>query len=438
MTQLSGWGRSVWSPATIEHPKDAAGVAARVTSAGPRGVLARGLGRSYGDAAMASGGTVLRLDAFHDIGPISDAGVVEVGAGVSFRELIANLVPQGWFVPVTPGTQHVTMGGALASDVHGKNHHRDGTFGRHVDWVELVDGTGQSRRLDAGDPLFGAVAGGMGLSGVMTRMAVRGIPVDSDTITVHTTRTRDLDETMAVLQSDDAVHPYTVAWVDTLAAGSAAGRGVVTSGDHTPAGAATGGKASKTFGSAVPAPLWAPSGLLNRWSVRAFNEAYFRRAPARPTVAPASIPSFFHPLDVVDGWNRMYGARGFLQYQIAVADAEVVRTVLDLLRREHVTTFLAVLKRFGPAVGGPLSFPIPGWTLALDIPVGAGVAPVLERADDLVVAAGGRTYFAKDSRVRPELVPVMYPRLGEWRALRDELDPSGVFVSDLARRLSLC
>ena len=447
---LTGWGRStrttadVHRPVTVDDVADAVR-AARVVRTDPasagrsRGILPRGLGRSYGDAAANGGGVVLDLVGFGDIGPIGADGVVEVGAGVRIGALIDAGVPQGWFVPVTPGTRHVTVGGALAADVHGKNHHRDASIGAHVEGLTLVDGRGEVRVLTRGDEQLDAVIGGMGLAGVITSARLRMRPVRSASITVDTSRTADLDATMAALEEHDQRFSYTVAWLDTLAPGAALGRGVLTSGDHSEPGE-PGALALDALprSRAASAPPWAPSGLVNRATARAFNEAYFRAAPDSPTTAPTPLTAFFHPLDVVDGWNRAYGSRGFVQYQVAVADGSVIEAVLELFRREQVVQFLPVLKRFGPGTGAPLSFPQPGWTLALDVPATAAVAAVLDRADELVVADGGRCYLAKDGRVRPELIPTMYPDLPRWQRLRAELDPDGVFVSDLSRRLSLC
>jgi decaprenylphospho-beta-D-ribofuranose 2-oxidase len=277
----------------------------------------------------------------------------------------------------------------------------------------------------------------MGLAGVVTRARVRLLPIETASMTVQTQRTADLDSTMAALMEADRSHRYTVAWLDTLAPGRALGRAVITSGDHASSGAVT-PLAGFTTGPVLPAPPWAPSGLLTASRMRWFNELYWQRAPHEPRVSRQTIASFFYPLDVIAGWNRMYGQPGFLQYQCAVADGEVVREVLDLFRAERVPGFLAVLKRFGPGSALPLSFPIPGWTLAVDMPASPALAPVLDRADELVAASGGRLYLAKDSRMRLEHVPVMYPELDRWREQRELLDPHHVFSSDLSRRLSLC
>lgn len=444
---LTGWGRATRTPSVVSHEESTAAIAALVRSAVrgglPRGLLPRGLGRSYGDAALNAGGRVLSTSALTAIGDVGADGVVDVQAGVSIESLLSYVVPRGWFVPVTPGTRHVSLGGAVAADVHGKNHHRDGSLGQHLLELEVVDGTGEVRTLRPQDPGFAAVVGGMGLAGIVTRVRLRLRPIQTASLTVRTSRTRDLADTMATLAAADHAHRYTVAWLDTLASGAALGRGVVTVGDHTPAQPQTGrGRAIPLegygAGPSVPAPPWAPAALLSAPTMRLFNAAYHRLAPAHGTVTQESVPAFFHPLDSVRGWNRLYGRRGFLQHQLAVQDAECVRAVLELFARRHVPGFLAVLKRFGPSNGLPLSFPTAGWTLAMDLPALPGLAAVLDEADELVAAHGGRLYLAKDSRMRPELLPVMYPQLDTWREQRELLDPHHVFVSDLSRRLHLC
>ena len=444
---LTGWGRATSTWSVVSHEESVAAISDLIRSGNgtglPRGLLPRGLGRSYGDAALNAGGRVLRTDRLDAIGDISVSGVVDVQSGVSVERLLSYAVPRGWFVPVTPGTRHVTIGGAVAADVHGKNHHRDGSLGQHIDELDVVDGTGQVRTLTPADPAYGAVVGGMGLAGVVTRVRLRLSSIQTASMTVHTSRTSGLDETMAALEESDAEHRYTVAWLDTLAPRASLGRGVLTTGDHTPAGPVGGGGGAVPLtgyatGRVLPAPPWAPAGLLSPLTMRAFNELYYRRAPARPTVTQETVPAFFHPLDVVRGWNRMYGRPGFLQHQFAVTDPACIRTVLELFARERVPGFLAVLKRFGSSSGLPLSFPIAGWTMTLDMPATREVAQVLDRADELIASYGGRLYLAKDSRMRPELLPVMYPDLDAWREQRELLDPHHLFVSDLSRRLNLC
>ena len=435
MTRLCGWGRTPTADASVVAPSSDDEVA-ELLARGP--LCARGLGRSYGDAAQLAGGTVAELTGLDEIGPIDEAGVVTLGAGASIDALLATALPEGWFVPVTPGTRQVTMGGAVAADVHGKNHHRDGSFASHVESLRLATPRGVFDVSPETDPdLFWATAGGMGLTGIVTRVRVRLLRVASDVVLVDTDRFDDLDGVMAAMVEGDARYRYSVAWVDCTAAGARTGRAVLTRGDHAPAGAEP-PRAPRAGRFGVP--FVAPPGLLNRLSVRAFNEAWFRRAPRHAVAEPHSIGSFFHPLDGVADWNRLYGPRGFVQYQFVVPDGagETVRVVVERLARSGLVSFLAVLKRFGAGDPGHLSFPMAGWTLALDLPVGADSLPdELDALDELVLDAGGRVYLAKDARLAPSKVAAMYPRLEEWRAVRGRVDPEGVLTSDLARRLHL-
>lgn len=442
---FTGWGRTSPSLAQLRRPASPAQVAQLLTAAGPRGVAPRGLGRAYGDAAGNAGGLVADLTGLNSIDEVTH-GSVTVGAGVTLDSLLRRVVPQGWFVPVTPGTRYVTVGGAIAADIHGKNHHVDGTFCQHLEWLEMVTPDGGTRRLspdtDSDAELFWATAGGMGLTGVVTAARLRLLPVQTARLRVRTQRLGDLDALMAEMRDDEA-YRYSVAWIDCLARGRSLGRGVLTRGDH-----ATFGELSVPEQRAalryqprqhLSAPRWMPPGLLNRASVAAFNEVWFRRA-ARDRTALESIPAFFHPLDGVAAWNRMYGRTGFLQYQFVVGESatETIRRGVELVSGAGAPSFLAVLKRFGAANRGPLSFPMAGWTLALDIPLGLSSLPRLCRQlDDLVLAAGGRVYLAKDSRLPAPLLAAMYPRLSEWQATRRAVDPTRRCQTDLGRRLHL-
>jgi decaprenylphospho-beta-D-ribofuranose 2-oxidase len=441
---VSGWGGTPVTASLVVHPTAPDELVKAGLDAGPRGVIARGLGRAYGDAAMNAGGLVVdatRVSGVLDLDPTN--GVVRALGGTSLDDLMRVSIPQGWFPPVTPGTRFVTLGGAIASDVHGKDHHAAGTFGCHVRSMVLALPDGSTRALDpeSTPEEFWATCGGMGLTGTVVEATVAFRPIETSRITVDTDRAPDLDHLLAMLTEGEARYRYSVAWIDLLARGRQLGRSVLYQGDFAPAGAIGPGRDPLAFDppSLVPAPP-APSGLVNRWTMRAFNELWFRKEPKRRRGELQTITRFFYPLDMLDHWNRLYGPKGFLQWQCLVpfGREDLLRSVIESLSQGHVASFLAVLKRFGPANPGPLSFPVPGWTLALDMPAGdPALARLLARLDRDVADAGGRVYLAKDSCLHPDLVPKMYARLDEWRAVRDRLDPDRRLVSDLARRLRL-
>ncbi|MEU2792755.1 FAD-binding oxidoreductase [Streptomyces sp. NPDC007100] len=442
---VTGWGRTAPTTARLVRPGSYEEAAAAVRECGPRGGIARGLGRAYGDAAQNAGGAVWDMTGLDRVRAIdAEAGVVVCDAGVSLHRLMEVLLPLGWFVPVTPGTRYVTVGGAIGADIHGKNHHVSGSFARHVRSFELLTADGGVRTVRPGTDLFDATTGGMGLTGVILAATVRLVPVRTSLMTVDTERAADLDDLLARLSAGDHRYRYSVAWVDLLARGAATGRAVLTRGDHAPPEAlhARARRAPLAFRPRrlPPAPRGLPEGLVGRRSVGLFNACWYRKAPRRRTGELQKISTFFHPLDGVPHWNRVYGRGGFVQYQFVVGHGEeaTLRHVVERVAARGCPSFLAVLKRFGAGGSGWLSFPAAGWTLALDIPAGLpGLGAFLDELDEAVAAAGGRVYLAKDARLRPELVDAMYPRADAFRALRARLDPRGVFTSDLSRRLAL-
>ncbi len=441
---MTGWGRTPASACIVARPTSRDDLVKAGLDAGPRGVIARGLGRAYGDAAMNAGGLVVeasRVTGVLDLDPTT--GVVRALGGTSLDDLMRVSIPQGWFPPVTPGTRFVTLGGAIASDVHGKDHHAAGTFGSHVRSLVLALSDGSTRTLtpEATPDEFWATCGGMGLTGTIVEATVTFRPIRSSLISVDTDRAADLDSLLALLSDGASRYRYSVAWIDLLASGRQLGRSVLYQGEFADPDVVAPQTDPFAFDppSMVPAPP-APWGLLNRWTVRAFNELWYRKEPKRKRGELQTITKFFYPLDMLDRWNRLYGPKGFLQWQclVPLGREDVLRSVIEAIAGSHSASFLAVLKRFGAANPGPLSFPAPGWTVNLDMPAGdAELGRMLNGLDRVVADVGGRIYLSKDSCLHPDLVPVMYPRLDEWRAIRNRLDPEQHLVSDLARRLRL-
>ena len=443
---VGGWGGGQTASVSLLRPGDAEQLPAIVAGcsrsrsgrARSAGAIARGMGRSYGDAAQLAGGAVLDITGLKRFELDADKGVVTAQAGITIGELLAALAPQGWVVPVVPGTQHVTVGGAIASDIHGKNHGTAGTFGSHVLALGLLTAAGELLDLSPGgsERLFEATVGGMGLTGVIVWARVKLRPVQSALLSVDTDRVRGLDDAFAALRAPGGSHR--VAWLDLLGPGLA--RGIVTRAEHRGDRDVTGARGSATVRSRLTVPARFPSGLLRAGTIRAYNEYRYRSSPRRQLGHVESFGSHMFPLDALDAWPRLYGRRGFLQYQFVVPGGgeRTLQGVIERLRRSAVPCYLAILKDFGPANDAPLSFPLEGWTLTLDLPRGApGLAALLNEFDELVVQAGGRVYLTKDIRLAPETLTAMYPRLGEWRACRDKADPEGLWRSDLAQRTGL-
>jgi decaprenylphospho-beta-D-ribofuranose 2-oxidase len=431
---VTGWGGGPGAPLSIVRPDGLESLRAGLELAS-NGAIARGMGRSYGDAAQLSGGLAIDTAYLKRMEFDAHAGTVTAQAGVTIGELLDALLPLGWMVPVVPGTQHVSVGGAIASDIHGKNHGTAGTFGSQVEALSLLTADGELRELAPGCPdgLFEATLGGLGLTGMIVEARIRLLPVRGALLAVDTDRVGSLDDALAALQEPGG--PHRVAWLDLLC--SRPGRGIVTRAEHIDA-RGTGARPTVQARAAVPR-RW-PADALRPSAVRAFNSLRYRSSPRRERGHPESIGRHMFPLDALDDWPRLYGPQGLLQYQLVVPGGceKVLEVAIERLRLAHVPCYLAVLKDFGPANGAPLSFPIRGWTLALDLPRAApGLGPLLDALDELVAEAGGRVYLSKDARLRPEAVRAMYPRLEEWRRVRDQADPAGLWRSDLGLRTSL-
>jgi len=443
--RLAGWGRLPVAEAPQACPSTAVELSSAWATAGSR--ISRGLGRAYGDAALptAEGFALSALGLAKMVSFDEAEGLLVAESGVSLAEIIETFLPRGWFLPVVPGTKFVTLGGAVAADIHGKNHHVDGTFGVHVAWLDLLLPTGGLLRCSATQEaaVFRATVGGMGLTGHIARVAIRLRRVPSAWCKVRTLRGRDLSHTLGLLAANDGSYRHTVAWMDCVTVGDRLGRGVVMLGNEAapaelpPAAAATPHRLPPKAKLIVPfdLPDFAPGPV----TVGAFNACYYGLAKDGEKLV--DFEKFFFPLDAIRDWNRIYGRRGFAQFQAYFPDATAeagLRACLDAIGRSQQASFLAVLKRSGPANDFPLSFLDLGYTLALDLPGPANsLAPLMAELDVILASHRGKVYFAKDAFVPPALIPAMYPRLDEFRLVQRALDPAGRMRSRLSTRLRL-
>jgi FAD/FMN-containing dehydrogenase len=443
---ISGWGNCPVERCYVETPHSLAALRAIVAEGSQPTYIPRGLGRSYGDPALNSGqGVIVQTRLNHFLAFDEQTGILECEPGVSLADILQHLLPRGWFVATTPGTKFVTIGGAIAADVHGKNHHVHGSFASSVLDFQLLTAGGAiltcSRQENA--DVFWATLGGMGLTGVILRARIQLRRVPSSYIQVRYRRTRDLDAALECFAATDRDHVYSVAWIDCLARGKALGRSVLMLGND--AGADEVRRRLRRGPHVLPrrrrksVPFDFPGFVLNPWSVAAFNTVYYTVHGDSEKLVDCD--SFFYPLDHVHSWNRIYGRRGFIQYQ-ALFPPETSRAglvaLLERLARARQGSFLAVLKSSGAGNDGLLSFLAPGHTLALDIPnFGPDLRSLLGELDAILLRYGGRLYLAKDAMTTASAFAAMYPRLGEFRAVKARVDPQNRFVSTQARRLRI-
>lgn len=433
---LEGWGRVHRSTAEVARP-ERLGALGQLLQSGSASVLARGNGRSYGDAALNARGQVVltsRLDRLLELD--DEGGWVTVEAGVTFGDLVRSLVPRGHLPMVVPGTGFATVGGGLANDVHGKNHHRVGSLGQQMKWMELRTPDGELHRLQGTEDstLLRATLGGMGLTGFIEKACLRTCKVPSNAMLVQHERMSNLEEFVARLAEEQERTPYVVGWIDALAKGSRLGRGILEL--ARPSEEEVAWKPER----ARRVPFDFPAIALNPWSVRLFNELYFRRIPSGGKSECLPHTRFLFPLDAIHEWNRIYGRRGFHQFQCVVpfeSGAIALRTMLGRIADSGLGSFLAVLKTMGPVGRGYLSFPRPGFTLALDFPNGRGVGPLIADLESITCEHGGRTYLAKDATLSPEHFRRMYPEHEVFARALAHIDPQGRVDSDLARRLKI-
>ena len=435
---VSGWGRHPIQKAFVVRPDKY-----RDLATAPGDALPRGLGRSYGDAALNQGGHILEMSRLNRILSFDDAqGLLVAEAGLSLASILDIFLPRGWFLPVTPGTKFVTLGGAIASDVHGKNHHGEGTFSNHVNWFDLITPEGSCLRCSRQEnqDVFWAAVGGLGLLGTITTVSLRLKKVASNWMRLQHVPAADLEAVFSLLSDPQRDAPYTVAWIDCMARGRNLGRSIFMAGDHVGAedlAPARPPRSEPRFSIPVDFPSW----TLNAFTVRAFNETYYRLNKRKVEPFLSEIDPFFYPLDAVGHWNRCYGPRGFVQYQCVLPPRtayEGMAKLLDQISGAGAASFLAVLKRLGPANQAPLAFPMEGYTLALDLPYRGEATPaLLARLDALVMAAGGRVNLCKDSSLLPEYFFQMYDQFGIWRDAKRRVDPNWIRESSLSRRLGM-
>lgn len=443
---LSGWGRYPVEDGYVIRPESMSTVKAVVQERQSAHILARGKGRSYGDASFAAGADHLLTERMNRMLAFDqDSGLLVCEAGLTLEEILETFVPRGWFPPVTPGTKFVTVGGAFACDVHGKNHHKDGSFSNFVNWVKLLTANGEVviASRSENESLFHATAGGMGLTGIILELGLRLTAIQTSFVGVKKIKTRSLEDTFEQMEALDKNHQYSVSWLDCLVTGKSMGRSILMLGDHAALDDLSAAQKPERLALAgsrtVTAPGVMPDWLLNRLTMKSFNALYYWLNSADQDTRLMTYDSFFYPLDCIAGWNKLYGRRGFTQYQFVLpleSSREGIRKILSFSSGAGMGSFLTVLKRLG-AQEGPLAFPLSGYTLTLDLPVRPGLADFIAMLDRIVIEHGGRVYLAKDAFLTAESFRAMYRRFPEWLSVKRRVDPQNLFTSRLSQRLKM-
>lgn len=450
VTPLSGWGRYPVQSCELERPERYADLRPNAASLIEHGLIARGQGRSYGDAALNENGRVILTERVNRLLEFdTKQGILRAEAGMTLVEILEVIVPKGWFLPVTPGTKFVSLGGCVAADVHGKNHHHEGSFGNHILSIELIlaDGSDVTCSPTERPELFWATVGGMGLTGIIGEVKFKLVPIANSQMIVRHHAAKNLEQLFHHLQDAAMDDRYTVAWIDSLATGKNLGRGIAMCGHHARAEELPVNFHHARFhGSGKPAPSHnilfdLPTWMLNPLTISTFNALFYWRESKKREPFICGYDPYFYPLDSIKNWNRMYGKRGFVQYQCAIPEATAfsgIQKLLVELSTSRRPSFLAVLKRLGAQGEGLLSFPMAGYTLALDLPLrDEGLFILLNKLDEIVLQHGGRVYLAKDARLSTESFRAMYPRFKEWLQIKNSVDPTNYFTSSLSRRLEI-
>ncbi len=433
--KLHSWGRYPVSTSKIQKAQSAIALQKSLDVVTEGSAIARGMGRSYGDSALAK--EVICTEAVdHFYAFDEETGQLRCAAGITLSSILHTFMPKGWFLPVLPGTRFVTVGGAIASDIHGKNHHIDGSFCQHVNALSLLLPNGEVLQCSHSEnsELFRATCAGMGLTGVVLDATLSLRKIQSSAITQKTLRAKNLEEVFAQFAENHNA-TYSVAWLDCLAQEQQLGRSLLYLGEH-----AQDGKFKAQGSRAINVPFATPSQLLNRYSIKLFNSAYYNKPTNTTHASKLEAFNYFFPLDSITHWNRLYGRRGFLQYQCVIPDAsalEGMRKILATVSAAGKGSFLSVLKKLGPENQNLLSFPLQGYTLAMDFKVEKSIFALLDELDHIVADHGGRLYLAKDARMSEAMFKRFYPRWEEMQALREKIGANKVFNSLQSQRLGL-
>lgn len=439
--KLTGWGGFPALETQLVAPRSITQLVEAVRNGN---VIARGNGRAYGDSAIGSNTTINMRHFNHMIAFNAQTGVLETEAGVLLSDIVETFLPRGWFPYVTPGTKYVSVGGIIAADVHGKNHHKDGSLRNFVDWLEVMGPSGEIVRCSPtrNEELFGWTVGGMGLTGIIVRAAIRLRPAETGWIKQRTIVAENIDAAIDIFE-DNSDANYSVAWIDCLSTADKAGRSVIMLGEHatmndlddktrrTPHAFSTNGKLS--------VPFHLPSWVLNQYSVRAFNNLYFQNLKWQTGEQLLSWDKYFYPLDAINGWNKIYGRKGFMQFQCVLplaSSRKALREILGKISSTGSGSFLSVLKRFGAQEGG-ISFPMEGYTLALDFPVSKKTLKLMSQLDEITLKYGGRFYLAKDSRMSAATLDSSDNRSKHFATWRAENGLNTTFQSLQSQRLGL-
>ena len=433
----AGWGRTTTATVPMFEPTTVTALRKAVSDRAVTSVLAFGGGRSYGDNAVNSNGAAIATRSLNRVVSFDEqSGELVCEAGITYRQLVEKYLPKGFVVPVSPGTSFATIGGAIANDVHGKNHDHAGSLGLHVNWLDLICADGSILRASMGQnqPQFLATIGGLGLTGIIAQVSINLDRIGTDSVVVQEHRITDLDDFMEQLATARAHARYSVGWIDLLKKGSGLGRGILETADLSS------GIVGYRPRRRLRVPITLPGGVLNSQTVRIFNSLYYRRIPPAGRERVISYDQFTYPLDAIQDWNRIYGSRGFFQFQCVLPEEESSRglqRLLDIITRAKAASFLAVLKTLGSPGIGLLSFPIRGFTLALDIPRKSGSLEIMQDLEKATLDHGGRVYLAKDAVLSSSGFRKMYPKIQQFAAMLEQLDPERRFQSDMAVRLGL-